>query len=160
MIVADHLGGRLIDNHLMLDAAGAIYDRGTSGWSVLREEVREVVFAHARRLPAEVAIVLTDALADEPAARALYQPAIDLAHVRGTRLFACVLDLDLEENRRRLIDPSRAGGAKLMDTDTLETIREHERLLVPDGAPLLDVTKMSPNEAAKVIIARLEVPGA
>lgn len=50
-IVADYSGGRLIDNHLMLDAAGAIYDRGVPGWSVLREEVREAVFAHAQACP-------------------------------------------------------------------------------------------------------------
>ncbi|MDW3222230.1 MAG: hypothetical protein R8G34_04980 [Paracoccaceae bacterium] len=156
-IVADHLGGRLIDNHIMLDAACAIYERGTSGWSVLREEVREVVLDHAKDLPADVAIVLTDALADEPAARPLYQPAVDLARARKASLYSCILDLDGEENRRRLIDPSRAGGTKLMDADTLRTIRECDRLFVPEGAFTLDVTAMSPHEAAMAVVSGVEL---
>ena len=65
-IVADKLGGRLIHNHLMLDAARALYARNTQESVEMREEVRELILSHARRLPKEIPIVFTDALADEP----------------------------------------------------------------------------------------------
>ena len=81
-IVADRLQGRLIHNHLMLDAARAIYERGTEGSARLREDIRTVIMDHARKLPADTAIVLTDALAEEAAARPLIQPTLDLAQAR------------------------------------------------------------------------------
>lgn len=157
-IVARRLGGRLIDNHLMLDAAHAIHDRGTRAFGTLRGEVRDVIFQHARQLPLEVALVLTDALADEPAALPLFQPTVDLAAARGAPLRVFVLDLDPQENRRRLTDPARGGYGKLMDPDILASLRAHETLFCPDGAITLDVTDLSPEAAAEAILSRLEAP--
>lgn len=142
-IVADRLGGRLIDNHVMLDAARAIYARGTPQSAALREELRDLILSHARKLPADVPLVLTDALADEPAARPLFQPTLDLARDRGADLIVFVLDLSVDENQRRLADPSRVGSAKLTDGAVLQRIRSHERLYEPEGAVVLEVTDLS-----------------
>lgn len=100
--------------------------------------------------------MLTDALADGPAARLLHQPAIDLARLRGTRLCHGVLDLHLEENRRRLTDLTRGDEAKLLDLDTPQTIRDGDSLFVPEGAFTPDITTLSAVEAAEAIIVQVE----
>ncbi|WP_299741876.1 hypothetical protein [uncultured Tateyamaria sp.] len=158
--VAECLGGRLIHNHLMLDAARALYARDTPESIAMREEVRNLILAHARRLPDDVPIVLTDALADEPAAKPLFQPTLDLARDRNAPLHLFVLDLSIDENQRRLSDPSRTGGDKLTDGDVLKTIRSREKLFVPTSAIVLDVTKLSAQSAADKVCMHLERPHA
>jgi len=159
-LVADRLKGRCIDNHIMLDAARAIYPRGTDGSSVLREEVRAVVLRHAAALPRDVPIVFTDALADEPEAQPLFQPTVDIAETRKAPLHCFVLDLSLDENLRRLTDPARTGAAKLKDPEVLKSIRAKDRLFVPDGATQLDVSSLSADTAAQAICDRVEVRNA
>ena len=159
-IVAERLNGRLIHNHIMLDASRAIYARNTPESIAMREEVRSLVLAHARRLPEDVPIVLTDALADEPAAGPLFQPTLQLAKDRNAPLRAFVLDLTVEENQRRLSDPARSGGHKLTDVDLLKALRRRDRLFLPDDAVVIDVTDMSVNAAADRICAHLDRPDA
>lgn len=155
-IVAEALDGRLIHNHLILDAARAIYERNTQECVAMREEVRDLLLGHARRLPKEVPIVFTDALADEPAAVPLFQPTLDFANDRNAPLHLFVLDADIEENQRRLQNSARFGGAKLTDSDILKTIRKSETLFIPKSAVVLDVTHMTAEAAAGVIVQRLE----
>ncbi|WP_299280523.1 hypothetical protein [uncultured Tateyamaria sp.] len=159
-IVAERLNGRLIHNHIMLDASRAIYARNTPESIAMREEVRSLVLAHARRLPEDVPIVLTDALADEPAAGPLFQPTLQLAKDRNAPLRAFVLDLTVEENQRRLSDPARSGGHKLTDVDLLKALRRRDRLFLPDDAVVIDVTDMSVHAAADRICAHLDRPDA
>ncbi|WP_299687036.1 hypothetical protein [uncultured Tateyamaria sp.] len=155
-VVADRFGGRLIHNHLMLDAARAIYARDTPESVAMREEVRGVIFGHALALPRDVPIILTDALADEPAAVPLFQPTLDLARDRGAVLRVFVLTLSVAENQRRLTDPARRGGAKLTDGQVLQSLRDRQALFVPDGAVVLDVTEMTANKAGDAICQWLE----
>lgn len=150
-LVADRLGGRLIHNHLMLDAARALYARDTPESVAMREEVRALILSHARKLPLDVPIILTDALNDQPEAMPLFQPTLDLAKDRNAPLHCVVLDLSLEENRARLTNPARSGGDKLTDTDILDHIRVSDRLLVWPGATVLDVTHLTAADAAKKI---------
>jgi hypothetical protein len=149
--VATKLSGRLIHNHLMLDAARAIYARDTPESIAMREEVRALILAHARRLPPDIPIVLTDALADEPAARPLFQPTLDLARDRNAPLHLFGLDLSLEENLLRLADSARNGGDKLTDPEVLKNIRDKERLFIPKEAHVLDVTNLGAETAAEQI---------
>ncbi|WP_299653819.1 hypothetical protein [uncultured Tateyamaria sp.] len=159
-IVADQMGGRLIHNHIMLDAARAIYARDTPESIAMREEVRTLILAHARRLPSDVPIVLTDALADEPAAIPLFQPTLDLARDRNAPLHLFVLNLSVAENQRRLTDPSRLGSDKLTDANVLKTLRGKDKLFVQDSTRMLDVTNMSAQDAADRICAYVEQPNA
>ncbi len=158
--VADRLGGRLIHNHLMLDAARAIYARDTPQSVAMREEVRGLILSHARRLPPEVPIVLTDALADEPAAGPLFQPTLDLARDRRAELHLFALDLSVEENARRLVCPERTGSAKLTDETVLRDIRARSTLFLPEGIHVIDVTELSAQEAAVQICTAVEAPHA
>ncbi|WP_170463957.1 AAA family ATPase [Ruegeria arenilitoris] len=155
-IVAEKLGGRLIHNHLMLDAARAIYARNTPESVEMRGDVRNAILSHARRLPKEVPIVFTDALADEPAAVPLFQPTLDFAKSRNAQLHLFVLDASVQENQRRLREPGRIGGSKLTDPDVLAAIRSSEELFVPETAIVLDVTDLTAEAAAAVICQHVE----
>lgn len=157
-IVAESLGGRLIHNHLMLDAARAIYARNTPEFVQMREEVRNLVLSHARQLPKEIPIVFTDALAEEPASVPLFQPTLDFAKERDANLHLFVLEVSVRENQRRLKDPARLAGTKLTDIDVLTNLRETEKLFVPDSAVVLDVTNQSAKSAAATICRHLERP--
>ncbi len=155
-IVANRMSGRLIDNHIMLDAARAIYARGTEGSLQLREEVRAVIMSHARKLPADVPVVLTDAVAKEPVSDVMMQHTLDLACDRAAQLHIFVLGVSLEENLDRLCHPARCGGAKLTDPAVLKSLRQTQQLYQPESAIYLDVTELSAAEAADAICAYIE----
>ena len=143
------VGGRLLDNHLILDPATALFPRGTPEAAALREAVRKVLFDAALTLPPDVPIVLTDALSDDD--HHLAAPSLDLARQRKAPFVPVVLDLDPDENSRRLTVLARSEGGKLTDAAILEDIRAQERLLRLPGAYDLDVTDLSPQEAASRI---------
>ena len=65
------------------------------------------------------------------------------------------MTLSPEENARRLADPARIGGAKLIDVDLLANIRRAATLFLPEGAVTIDVTDMSAEQAATEILAKV-----
>ncbi len=149
--LAYRIGGRLIDNHLMIDPASAIYDRGDSGHSHLRAQVREAVFEHALKLSLGVPIIFTNALADTPADHGLYAPFDAFAQQRGARLLAVTLVISEEENVKRLLDSGRIGRSKLMDRDVLLSHRAELELLRPEGAIDVCVDGLTAEQAADQI---------
>ncbi|MEL6467053.1 MAG: hypothetical protein AAFQ58_18990 [Pseudomonadota bacterium] len=142
----------------MLDAARSIYARDTPESVAMREEVRALILAHARRLPPQIPIVLTDALANEPEAIPLFQPTLDLARDRRAPLHLFVLNLSIAENTRRLTHPTRHSGDKLTDTEVLHHLRDRQTLFVPEQAQVLDVTHLSADAAASTIVQHVERP--
>ncbi|MGB3556871.1 MAG: AAA family ATPase [Jannaschia sp.] len=150
------IGGRLIDNHLILDAAAALFKRGTRESSDLRETLRQVLYDAARTLPAEVPLILTDALSDSATDRPLIEPTLELARDRRARLVPIVLTVEIAENRRRLLDPARKDTGKLTDPAILDDLRRCHRLLHLEGAGTLDVTALSAEAAAIRIEAMLD----
>ena len=155
--LAARLGGRLIDNHLALDPAGALFDRSDPRHGALRATIRAAIDQAALALPPEIPLILTDALSDDPADDALFAPTRALARARGARLLCVTLDLDPQENRRRLTDPARGQRAKLTDPAILDSLRARHALLRPDGAVPLDVTALDPEQAATAIIDALDL---
>ena len=151
----DRIGARLIDNHLILDPASALFDRGTPERAALRERLRAVLYDAAVGLPPEAPLILTDALAQTDVHRALWQSTQRLAHARGAPLRPVLLQIDLQENLRRLTDPRRADWDKLTDPARLEDLRRDHALLQLPDAFVLDVTELSPDAAAAEIEAAI-----
>lgn len=149
-ILADRYGGRLLDNHGFLDLAQRVFDRNTRECAGLRRELRAVVLRAALSLPPAVPVIFTDALSDDPADEAMFQPVVDFARDRGADLRCIVLDIEEAENIVRLTDVGR-GGFKLRDPKVLRQLRGEHRLLQPAGAWHLDVTGLSAAEAAAAI---------
>ncbi|MBB96282.1 MAG: nucleoside kinase [Rhodobacteraceae bacterium] len=156
-ILAQRLGGRLIDNHLSLDPASALFARGDPGHAPLRATIRAAIDAAAIALPPDVPLVVTDALSDDPVDDILFAPTRDLARAREAPLLCVTLDLSADENRRRLADPSRATRAKLTDPHVLDTLRGRHRLLRPPHAVPIDITHLAPDAAAAAILHALDL---
>lgn len=160
-VLARQIGGRLLHNHLALDAARALFGRGTPGHGALRAEITAALCRAALGLPPEVPLVVTNALADSEDDRALMAPFEALAEARGAPFRMVTLAVSEAENRRRLCDPARQGGAKLRDPGVLEGLRRAHPLLSRPGAVRLEITALSPEAAAAAIIGALalELPG-
>lgn len=154
-LLADRLGARLIDNHVLLNPAEALYQRGEPGHAMLHAETRALVLRHAANLPAKVPLVFTDALSDDAEDTARYTACHSLAVARGSRCVPVVLDIDEAENERRLAEPGRSAHRKLMDLAVLRAMRARYRLLRPPGCIVLDVTHRTPDGAAAAIIAAM-----
>lgn len=146
--LAARIGGRLIDNHLMISPASAVYPRGHPGHLKLRRQVQQVVFDHALQLPRDVPIIFTNALADTPEDHALFAPFVEFAAQRGARMVAVTLEISEQENLARLMDPKRIGRGKLMDTGILRSHRAELELLRPAGAIDVPVDGLTAEEVA------------
>lgn len=153
-IVADRIGGRLLDNHVMLNPAEALFERGDPLHASLRDAVREATLEHAERLAPDVSIVLTDALSDDAEDTASFARYRRLAERRGSRLISVVLEIAPEENARRLVSPGRSDALKLTRVEVLEAMRSRYLLLRPTGIEVidLDVTELSAAAAAGQIV--------
>ena len=154
--LADLIGGKVIHNHLMLDPAGALFDRGTPDHSVLREEVRGVIYRAALTMPPDVPLIVTDALAASDAVSPLITSTLTLAVQRDSDVIPIVLDISAAENARRLTDPSRIGSGKLTDRAVLQSLRDAHALLHLPGAIVFDVTDLSAEQAAHLIADALK----
>lgn len=156
LALADMLGGRLIDNHLMLNPASALFDRSDPRHAALRRIVRSSIYDAAMTLAASVPLIFTDALEESPADRALIAPTLDFARRRGGRIQPFTLQISEQENLRRLCDPERRGQSKLMDPDILKKYRRDLSLLRLEGQIEIPVGSLSPKEAAGVIVQALK----
>lgn len=141
----------------MLDPASALFERGAPQHKTMREDIRAVVYRYARGLPPDVPIVVTDALADTDADRALFAPTQALAAARRAPLHAVTLRLTQEENLRRLTHQARADRSKLTRADILMQLRRENTLLQPPGAVDVDVTDLSAEDAASEIAQLLKL---
>ena len=151
----DRIGARLIDNHLILNPASALFARGTPERAALRERLRAVMYDAALLLPADVPLILTDALAESDRHSKLVTPTLTLAKARGADLLPFVFNISPAENLRRLTDPARRDTGKLTDAAVLTDLRDKHRLLQLPGTQTIDVTDLSPAQAAAEIQARL-----
>lgn len=160
-VVAKRLGGRLIDNHSLLNPAECLFERSDPRFQTVRKAIRTLVFDHAATLPPHIPIVLTDALADLAYDRALFDDCKTLAARRAVPLVAVVLACDEEENVRRITAPGRAELLKMTDTAILRSIRTEYSLLRPEGVSCidLDVSALPPEAAADALVARLPPGG-
>ena len=155
--LAHLIGGRLLDNHTLLNPGLALFDRGTPNNRALRQAVRDLVFSAAVRLPPTTPLILTDAFSDDPYETALFEDVIALARSRHAPLLRVNLAISEQENIRRLTRPERAANHKLTDPAILRQHRADHDLLGADDPDvhLIDVTALSAQDAARTIATRL-----
>lgn len=152
-------GARLLDNHALLDPALALFERGTDQLIALRAEVRRAVFDAARQLDPNLPLILTDALDDSDYAERLFYDYIATLCAETSRsLHRFILDIDEEENIRRLSGTDRALRRKLTDPHILREGRQKIRIL-DAGHPSvthIDVTNLTAQAAATAILATIQ----
>jgi thymidylate kinase len=156
-LVAKELRGRLIDNHILLNPAEALFDRSDPLHRSLRKEIRSAFFKHAAQR-SDSLLIFTDAFADEAVDRAAFEDYRTLAKDRQTKLVPVVLDCEHEENMRRLVAPGRSEVLKLTQPEILAKLRASYKLYYPDEAHRMDidVSSLPAPDAAAQIVAHLK----
>lgn len=153
--MAYRINARVVDSHTLLNPAEALYERTDPAYARLRRDLRELVFAHLKRVDARVPLIFTDALSDDPWDAKMFEEYRALAVSRRSRLISILLDCSQDENERRLVSADRAAQRKLTRIGTLRDLRQNYRLLKPANvenyAP--DVSLMTVDDAAGWIIS-------
>lgn len=149
--LATQLDARLLDNHVLLNPAEALFKRDDPLHPSLRREVRRIVFAHAVQLDLATSIVATDALSTDADDIEIFEDIAALAEARRARLIPVVIDLTIDENVRRLSTPNRSEHRKLTRPEVLRQLRNDYALFYAPGAIELNVSTLSAAEAASLI---------
>ena len=157
-------GFRLIDNHLInnpifnvvkLDPMQPVPDRV---WHYVGKILQSVLDAVTEMSPAEMSFILTNHLAaNDPADKALFEKMAGFATARKSTFIPVRLIIsDREQHKKRLMTPSRGDRHKLTDPDALPRF-EDVGLLETDhqNTLTLDVTALSPEDAARDILAHI-----
>lgn len=120
-----------MDNHSIYNLAFALTEPKSEAYFETLRAVRAIAFARILELPPEVPVVITNAhMTDSEWGNANWDAVIELAKARGATLAVVVLDVDAEENDRRIAAPERALKRKLQDPATFTGNR--------GGRPLID----------------------
>jgi hypothetical protein len=156
--LALQLGGRLLDNHTLLNPAEALFDRHDPKWQELRTKLRAVVLDFAAQLPATEPLILTDALATIDYDQRIFDDYRVLAEKRSARFVAAILNCDQAENERRLVSAGRRELHKLTSIEVLADLRSRYTLLRPGRVKLIeiDVTKLTHETAALALQTRIK----
>lgn len=153
----------LVDNHLIARPIFTVI--GTDGVATLPREVwthvgavRRAVLAAIEELsPEGWSFAFTNyLLEDEPASERGVQGLRDLASARGGTYLPVALTCDIEVLIGRVPNEDRREHQKWIDADAVRADLERRRVMVPDGALLLDTTSRSPAESAALILDALD----
>lgn len=155
-MLAEALRGRLLDNHLVLDPAFAMFPLGSDEWWRLGFKLRRAVFAAAREIPSGVPLVMTNILYEDcRASRKVLAMIRSLAAHRQAPVVAVTLTASPDEHARRVASPER-GRNKLTDP---------ARALGTRGNPLLrpaadvqvevDTTDLAPEDTLHAVLDAL-----
>lgn len=150
------LGGKLLDNHTILNVGKALVEGGTPEYYALVRAVRSVAFDTILKLPPSIPIIFTNVVARGGGREFLeenWQAVIDLAQARNCPLFSVTLICSPEENARRIVAEDRGFKQKKRDPGLLTELLA-TRSLIDDGATFrttIDNTTLAAHETARKI---------
>jgi hypothetical protein len=157
-------GARLFDNHVVNNVLFSLVR--ADGRTPLPEaiwddigRIRQIAFEAIDKYGhPEDSYVLTNALTDDPADRAWFDAAAELARRRKARFLPVQLVVDEDEHARRINTPERAANLKHTDVGSGLARRRSVRLLpiVHPNFIELDITQLPPADAARLIISHAE----
>ncbi|MGO6675759.1 AAA family ATPase [Rhizobium leguminosarum] len=147
------VGGRLLDNHALLNLGKALADEGSPEYYALVRALRSVAFEAILKLPPTLPVIFTNVVARGGTSGFLeenWQTVIDLAQTRECNLFSVTLTCSAAENARRIIHEDRGLLCKKQDPELLVELAR-TRALFDDGATfrtIIDNSDLSPEETA------------
>ncbi|RPD59366.1 hypothetical protein L226DRAFT_576168 [Lentinus tigrinus ALCF2SS1-7] len=155
---------RLVDNHLLIDLAQALFPDRSDDHHDLRRKIREVVFPYIRRLAQEGHVILMTAClaADNDRDTAFFHE--HLALVRGTEVplywISASCDRERLVERAQNVERVQSSKTKLTDPAIVEQLVNAHRLLEPEplsgGLPNLIIGFLNTNgevdESARVLM--------
>lgn len=150
------IGGKLLDNHTILNVGKALTEEGTPEYYSLVRAVRTAAFARILGLPQTLPVIFTNVVARGGNSGFLeenWQALIYLARARNCPLFSVTLTCSAVENARRIVGDDRGILQKKQNPELLTELARM-RSLFDDGASfrtVIDNTELSPLETAQRI---------
>lgn len=151
---------RLVDNHTINEPVFRVVNAdgetplGDVVWGQI-DQVREAVLHVLEHVsPSDWSFVFTNVVFHEPEDLAWIDRYAAVAAARGSGFLAVKLELDAEENARRIGLPGRAERQKMTSVPGLLELRANRTLAQPDRHPILqvNVTQVPPKVAAERIL--------
>ncbi|KAH7085278.1 hypothetical protein BKA63DRAFT_597947 [Paraphoma chrysanthemicola] len=158
-----HSTATLIDNHTLIDPVAAKFPRQHPRYTDARRQEREKVLRAYIENPErdEEVVIITDCRATTPAGIAIVQEFKASAQRAGRMFVPVCLVCEEGENMRRLTSEERKDGGttKLMDVEAAGQIRNNHQIyhFGLREELVLDVTSLSPEEAAGNIMEKAKV---
>ena len=155
-LVSERTGLALFHNHLIVDAVAAVFPFGSKEFIRLRERFwLETVSAAAE---AGQSLIFT--FAPEPTVAGDFPERVSrLVEAAGGEVIYVALDVEPEEQERRLVDPTRASFGKLRSPEILRDLRAPMAACMqamPSPAIRIDTGTTTPAQAADAIIETME----
>lgn len=124
---------RLIDNHLLIDPAEAIFPGRGEAHKALRSKIRQIAFDALKADSKPLTIIMTGCLGANREDAAVFAEHLEIARARKVPFFSFNITCDREEHRARFQDPARYQGSKtkLQDFEVLQSLLAKHNLLTP-----------------------------
>lgn len=148
-ILSDRLNARLVDNHSIINEVIKKHSQGSP------EYMRAVMEETGRILGGGGQLIFTNALAAEnPKDRARLDQIAEHARRTGQIFWQILLNCELAENQRRLLDPQRRELQKLDDPEVLAQLHLDYSIYHPPATHHLelDTSERSAAETAELIL--------
>ncbi|MBV8083194.1 MAG: AAA family ATPase [Chloroflexi bacterium] len=152
-------GFKLFHNHLTVNAASPLFERGSAAWTKAIVGMRRVVFEQAA--VAGVDIIYTAATHSTPASIELNRYQLEPVYAAGGRPLFVRLTCSLEELFRRVQYPERVAQDKLTDPTVLAELIEIRYSAYPlpfEPTLTIDSTALAPNEVAEQVARHYSLP--
>lgn len=147
-------GGRLIDNHAIINLAYLATEHGTPEFFDLHKNLTIALYKTLSETKGHDLLIFTNAQAAElPEDIDRFNRIKNLATARNETLVPVVLTCEAEENKKRVVSAERAERKKLTNATILEGMLQNYTPYTPDhpNTLTLDVTHRSALEAALLI---------
>lgn len=151
-LVAERTGLPLFHNHLIVDAVAAVFPFGSEEFIRLRESFWIETISTAAK--AGQSLIFT--FAPEPTVADDFPDRVtQLIEAAGGEVIYVALDIEEDEQERRLVDPTRSAFGKLRSTEVLRKFRSSMDTCMramPQPALRVDTGANTPEQAAEAIL--------
>lgn len=151
-LVAARAGLSLFHNHLIVDTVAAVFPFGSQEFVRLRERFWLETISTA----AEAGRSLIFTFAPEPTVAGDFPARVSrLVEAAGGQVIFVALDVEPEEQERRLVDPARMAFGKLRSPEILQDLRGSMAACMqamPAPAMRIDTGAITPGQAADGIL--------
>jgi hypothetical protein len=151
-LVAEQAGLSLFHNHLIVDAVAAVFPFGSQEFIRLRERFWIETISTAT----EVGQSLIFTFAPEPTVADDFPGRVSrLVEANGGEVIFVALDVEPEEQERRLVNPARMAFGKLRSPEILQGLRSSMAACMqtmPQPAMRVDTGATTPEQAADAIL--------
>jgi shikimate kinase len=157
-LLAANLPARLIDNHLLIDLAVSMCDRGGDEYFILLEKLTNIVLEQTAKKPDEI-FIITNALSSElEEDRIRLDKLRSFASERNITFIQIFLECELEANKKRMVSEDRKLKGKLLDPSKLDRIYENYTIYHPTSefALKIDTTNLSAESVSNIIKSYVE----